>query len=133
VSPLSLVSGQPSSLAKDPFGSRGAHSSTNFPASSQINALSIRLRVIKRQRLRRFQPRKTGRRCPLEYDFANPQAEQIGVETDFASSAPGNKTSSIAPGIDLLVEATYKQMKQMLFFVALTVGNLFAEISTTRI
>jgi hypothetical protein len=32
----------------------------------------------------------------------------------------------IVPGIDLQVEATYKQM---LFFVALTVGNLFAEIS----
>ena len=56
----------------------------------------------------------------------------MGVETDFASNAIANKTSSIAPGIDLQVEVTYKQMKQLLFFVALTVGNLLAEISTPK-
>lgn len=55
---LSLASGPPFPLAQDPFGNQGAHSSTNFSASSQFDALSVRSGAIKRQRLRRFQPRK---------------------------------------------------------------------------
>jgi hypothetical protein len=64
---LSLASGPPFPLAQDPFGSQGAHSSTNFSASSQFDALSVKIRGYKEAASKAISTEKTGRRCPLEY------------------------------------------------------------------
>jgi hypothetical protein len=75
-----------------PFGQPRAHSSTNFPTSSQFAPSSSRSVDKKRLRLRRLSADKSAGVAPSNTTLAHPHLGQIGVETDFASNATAKTT-----------------------------------------